>query len=87
MIMKYVKCKNCGKKVYFGSFVTVSEGEESDVFCSPSCYVDSYGGRLILTDAQAHYFGFEVHDDCQRRREIESEIAKLQKELARLTDS
>lgn len=82
MSMKYVRCSHCGKKVYFGDFVTVSEDEDSsDVYCSSTCYVQSYGGRFMLTEDQANYFNFKVYDDSKRKREIEEQMAKLQREL------
>lgn len=84
---KYIKCKHCGKKVYFGEFVTVSESEDNDAFCSSLCYVQSYGGRLMLTESQANYFGFKVYDNDKRRMEIEKEMAKLQKELESLNNT
>lgn len=84
---KYIKCSHCNKKVPFGQFVYMENDDESgDVYCSPQCVIDSYGGALLLTEAQADYWGFAVHDDSKRRKEIEAEMAKLQKELEQLVE-
>ena len=80
---KYIKCYHCYKKIPFGEFICLDSDEMP--YCSPKCLVDSYGGELKLTDEQAEYWGFEVFDDDERRRKIEKEIAKLQRELKTLT--
>jgi hypothetical protein len=84
---KYIKCEHCGKKVYFGDYITTGETEDSVAYCSDTCLVNSYGGRFILDETQANYWGFKVYDDSKRKREIEEKIAKLQKELETLNST
>ena len=78
---KYVKCSHCNRKIQFGQFVCMDDDDTNNVYCSPQCYVKSYGGIFKLTEDQADYWGFKVYDDSKRKKEIEEQMAKLQREL------
>ena len=84
---KYVRCANCGKKIHFGETICLANDEMSDAYCNADCYVNDYGGFITLDAQQANYWGFHVYDDDKRKKEIEEQMAKLQKELETLNNT
>lgn len=83
---KYIKCSGCGRKIPFGQLICMERDDDSgDAYCGPQCLVNSYGGMLRLTEDQADYWDFKVYDDDKRKKEIEEQMAKLQRELELLT--
>lgn len=64
--MKYVKCKNCGKLIPFGSEVTIWKGYVG-VFCTDECAYNYYASDFIrearLNDKLADDQSVKVEDD------------------------
>lgn len=59
---KYIKCDNCGKRIYFGEEVYKFSGY-AGLFCSGDCFADSYGEVQELDNELADDCFHVVHDD------------------------
>lgn len=59
---KYIKCDNCGKRIYFGEEVYKFSGY-AGLFCSGDCFADSYGEVQELDDELADDCFHTVYDD------------------------
>lgn len=83
MSKKYIKCDNCGKKIYFGEEI-VSDREYYDIYCSAECYAVGTADFDTLTEEYAEECGHTIYNDEERKAIIKAQIEKLQDELAKL---
>lgn len=77
---KYIKCDNCGKRIYFGEDVYRFLGN-APLYCSAECYADAYGTTEYLNDELAEDCWRKVYDDDEEvrlRREIEQTKLDIQ---------
>lgn len=77
---KYIKCDNCGKRIYFGDEIFRFPGN-APLFCSEECYVDAYGEVQELDEALAEDCWRKVYDDDEEvrlRKEIEQTKINIQ---------
>lgn len=76
---KYIKCDNCGKRIYFGEEVYKFSGY-AGLFCSGDCFADSYGEVQELDDELANDCYHTVYDD-EEEASIKQEILKVKAEI------
>ena len=75
---KYVRCTNCGKKIYIGDDVCTSE---RGIFCDAHCFAEYYSQYMTLTEKEAAFRTTEIIDEADEIRELNQEIARLKREL------
>ena len=80
---KYIECDCCGKRIEFGAEVYQLE-PYCGLYCSPECFADSFADTHILNDDLVENCACTVFDDEQRKRELEEEIRKHERELENL---
>lgn len=66
--MKYIKCDNCGKKIYFGKKVW-NDGCHCGVYCSAKCFAENYGGEYELDKDFADNCMCEVHSEKKSNKD------------------
>ena len=76
---KYIKCDNCGKRIYFGDEL-YKFGGYAGLFCSAECFADSYGEVQELDYELANDCYHTVYDD-EEEVAIKQEILKVKAEI------
>lgn len=59
--MKYVKCDNCGKPIYFGSSY-YSDGTHCGVYCSAQCFYGAYYSTNEMDEDAAENSACEIFE-------------------------
>lgn len=76
---KYIKCDNCGNRIYFGDEL-YKFGGYAGLFCSAECFSDAYGEVQELDYELANDCYHTVYDD-EEEVSIKQEILKVKAEI------
>lgn len=82
---KYIKCDNCGKKIYFGEEVYKFHGY-AGLYCSAECFADSYGEVQELDTELADDCYHKVYDTEEEKQRLQRELDEAQRQLAALAN-
>lgn len=77
---RYVKCRCCGKRVYFGEMTYRYKGY-CGLYCSTDCFAHAYGTTNELDIELADNNCCTVYDDDKRKRELQEQMEKLLKQM------
>lgn len=77
---RYVKCRCCGKRVYFGE-VTYRYKGYGGLYCSDECFTKAYGEENKLNLELAENTCCKVYDDDARKRELQEQMERLIKQM------
>ena len=77
---RYVKCRCCSKRIYFGEKVRRYKGY-CGVFCSPNCVAITFSTTSELNEEIADANCCTVYDDDKRKRELQEQMEKLLKQM------
>ena len=78
---KYVKCRCCAKRIYFGERIYKFKGYLG-VYCSANCFAEEHCETNELDAELADNCCCTVYDDDQRRNELKEQMERLLKEMA-----
>lgn len=82
---KYIKCRHCGKKIYFGEDVYTYDGYQG-MFCSAECFADVYADIRELNEDDADNCCATVYDTEEEKQKLKKELDEAQRELAKLAN-